>query len=58
MDSINRRTVLATGAAALAGATALNNSADAQVGLKTIFPIGQTTIPIVGLKEVFPVRRI
>lgn len=58
MDSINRRTVLATGAAALAGATALNNSAEAQVGAKAAFPVGVTTIPVVGLKEVFPVRRI
>ena len=58
MDSINRRTVLATGAAALAGAATLNNSAEAQVGVKAVFPVGQTTIPIVGLKDVFPVRRI
>lgn len=56
MDTINRRNVLATGAAALAGA--LNSSAEAQVGAKAVFPVGQTTIPIVGLKEVFPVRRI
>ena len=58
MDSINRRTALATGAAALAGVSALSNSADAQVGLKAVFPVGVTTIPVVGLKEVFPVRRI
>ena len=58
MDRINRRTVLATGAAALAGVSTLNNSADAQVGLKAVFPVGVTTIPVVGLKEVFPVRRI
>lgn len=58
MDTINRRTVLATGAAALAGAATLNNSAEAQVGAKAVFPVGQTTISIVGLKEVFPVRRI
>lgn len=58
MKTIDRRTVLTTGAVALAGATTLSNSAEAQVGAKAIFPVGQTTIPVVGIKEVFPVRRI
>ncbi|MEW6767796.1 MAG: fumarylacetoacetate hydrolase family protein [Pseudomonadota bacterium] len=58
METINRRTVLATGAAALAGVAALNDAAEAQAGPKAIFPVGQTTIPIAGSKDVFPVRRI
>ena len=57
MDSINRRTVLATGAVALA-AGSLIETATAQVGVKPIFPVGLTTIPVVGQAEVFPVRRI
>jgi fumarylpyruvate hydrolase len=57
MDSFDRRTILATGAAALAG-TMIAENAEAQVGTKAIFPVGQTTIPVVGLNEVFPVRRI
>jgi fumarylpyruvate hydrolase len=58
MDHINRRTILSTGAAALAGAVASGGSAEAQVGVKSVFPIGATTIPVVGQDEVFPVRRI
>ncbi len=57
MDSINRRTVLGVGAAALAGA-ATASSAEAQAGPKAIFSVEQATIPIAGSNEVFPVRRI
>ncbi|MBI3702120.1 MAG: fumarylacetoacetate hydrolase family protein [Afipia sp.] len=57
MDSINRRTVLGAGAAALAGA-ATASSAEAQPGPKAIFSVAQATIPIAGSNEVFPVRRI
>ena len=57
MDKFDRRTLLVTGAAALTG-TLMAENAEAQVGVKAIFPVGQTTIPVVGLKEVFPVRRI
>jgi fumarylpyruvate hydrolase len=57
MDTIDRRTILATGALALAGAAA-TSSAEAQAGPKSIFPVGTTTIPIVGETDVFPVRRI
>src|SRR3954451_17582532 len=57
MDTIDRRTILATGALALAGAAA-TSSAGAQAGAKSIFPVGTTTIPIVGETDVFPVRRI
>jgi fumarylpyruvate hydrolase len=58
MDTVDRRTVLATGALALAGAATHSASAEAQVGPKVIFPVGITTIPIVGESDVFPVRRI
>ena len=57
MDTVDRRTILATGALALAGAAA-TSSAEAQAGPKAIFPLGITTIPIVGETDVFPVRRI
>ncbi|MES2599988.1 MAG: fumarylacetoacetate hydrolase family protein [Pseudomonadota bacterium] len=58
MTELNRRSILAGGAAALAGTAAFAETANAQVGVKAIFPVGQATIPIVGLNEVFPVRRI
>lgn len=58
MTEINRRTILAGSAVALAGAATLSEPADAQVGVKPIFPVAHATIPVVGLKEVFPVRRI
>ena len=57
MDTVDRRTILATGALVLAGAAA-TSSAEAQAGPKSIFPVGTTTIPIVGETDVFPVRRI
>src|SRR4051812_44698004 len=58
MDTIDRRTILATGALALAAATQ-SRPAEAQVATpKTVFPLPAITIPIVGETEVFPVRRI
>src|SRR6195952_1069991 len=57
MNSIDRRTILTTGALALAGAAA-SAQAQAQAGPKAIFPIAPTTIPIVGETDVFQVRRI
>jgi fumarylpyruvate hydrolase len=57
MDHLDRRTVLATGALALAGAAA-TTKAEAQAGPKSIFPVTTTTIPIVGETDVFAVRRI
>jgi len=57
MDNIDRRSVLATGALALAGA-ATTSPAAAQAGPKAIFPVTATTIPIVGEADVFAVRRI
>src|SRR3954462_5053768 len=57
MDHLDRRTILATGALALAGAAA-TTPAQAQAGPKSIFPVAATTIPIVGETDVFGVRRI
>jgi 2-keto-4-pentenoate hydratase/2-oxohepta-3-ene-1,7-dioic acid hydratase in catechol pathway len=58
-NDLNRRAVLAAGAAL--GAAAVPGEAAAQGALaavKTPFTIAQTTIPIVGTEERFPVRRI
>ena len=58
MNTVDRRIILASGALALAGAAAQSRPAAAQAGPKSIFPVGVTTIPIVGETDVFPVRRI
>jgi 2-keto-4-pentenoate hydratase/2-oxohepta-3-ene-1,7-dioic acid hydratase in catechol pathway len=58
MNNIDRRTVLATGALALAGATTQAVPAEAQAGPKVMFPVPATTIPIAGETDVFQVRRI
>src|SRR5437773_10685368 len=58
MSNVDRRTILATGALVLAGASLEAGTAAAQAGPKSIFPVGTTTIPIVGETDVFPVRRI
>src|ERR1700726_4875346 len=58
MKTLDRRTILATGALALTGAAANGAPAAAQSGPKPIFPVPATTIPIVGETEVFAVRRI
>jgi fumarylpyruvate hydrolase len=58
MESIDRRTILATGALALAGAAARSEPAAAQAAPKPLFAVPATTIPIVGEAEVYPVRRI
>src|ERR1700716_2508982 len=58
MDTVDRRTVLTTGALALAGAAAQGGRGGAQAGPKPIFPVPVTTIPIVGQTDVFAVRRI
>jgi fumarylpyruvate hydrolase len=57
MQAFDRRTILATGAAALAVAVAESRPAAAQAA-KPIFPHEPITIPIVGEAGVFPVRRI
>src|SRR5215468_11546999 len=57
MDQLDRRTILTTGALALAGAAA-TTQAQAQAGPKSLFPVATTTIPIVGEADVFAVRRI
>ncbi len=58
MDPINRRTILTTGAVALAGSALAGEAAQAQAGPKGIFSVATVTIPIVGETDVFPVRRI
>jgi fumarylpyruvate hydrolase len=58
LDTVDRRTLLATGALALAGATTQSGRAEAQAGPKPIFAVPVVTIPIVGENDVFPVRRI
>src|SRR3984893_19100118 len=58
MVTVDRRTMLATGALALAGAASQIGGAEAQAGPKPIFPVPVTTIPIVGETDVFAVRRI
>jgi fumarylpyruvate hydrolase len=58
MDTIDRRTILATGALALAGAAQSHQPAAAQAGPKPLFPVAAVTIPIVGETDVFQVRRI
>jgi fumarylpyruvate hydrolase len=57
MNPIDRRTILTTGALALAGA-AVNQPAKAQAGPKALFAVETITIPVVGETDVFPVRRI
>src|ERR1051325_4308205 len=56
--TIDRRSILATGALALAGAATQNQPAAAQAGPKAMFPVPAVTIPIVGETDVFQVRRI
>jgi fumarylpyruvate hydrolase len=58
MNTLDRRTVLASGALALAGAATQSATAEAQTGAKPIFLLPTITIPIVGEEGVFPVRRI
>jgi fumarylpyruvate hydrolase len=58
MNSIDRRSILASGALALAGAATQSVPAEAQAGGKPVFPVPATTIPIVGEADVFQVRRI
>ena len=58
MNTVDRRTILASGALALAGAAAPSVPAAAQAGPKPIFFVPAATIPIVGEEGVFPVRRI
>src|SRR6202045_5223836 len=58
MNTVDRRTILASGALALAGTAIEGGRAEAQAGPKPIFSVPATTIPIVGEADVFPVRRI
>jgi fumarylpyruvate hydrolase len=56
--TVDRRTILASGALALAGAATQTAPAQAQASGKPIFTVPAITIPIAGETEVFPVRRI
>jgi fumarylpyruvate hydrolase len=58
MNTVDRRTILASGALALAGAATPSAPAEAQTGPRPIFSVPATTIPIVGEEGAFPVRRI
>ncbi len=58
MDLIDRRTLVAGGAAALTATAIGSEAAQAQAGPKSIFRVDTVTIPIVGETDVFPVRRI
>ena len=58
MTTVDRRTVLATGALVLAGAASQSPPAVAQAGPQPLFPVPPTVIPIVGETGVFQVRRI
>ncbi len=58
METIDRRTVLATGTLALAGTAMPGNPAQAQSAAKPVFEVPAVAIPIAGEKGVFPVRRI
>ncbi len=57
MKSSRRDLMKAAGGISLAAAAGATPAA-AQAGPKSIFPVAQTTIPIVGTTDVFPVRRI
>ncbi|MBR1220116.1 fumarylacetoacetate hydrolase family protein [Bradyrhizobium sp. U87765 SZCCT0131] len=54
----DRRTVLAAGAATLAGVAAPAASAVAESGARPLFDLAAVTIPVAGENAVFPVRRI
>jgi fumarylpyruvate hydrolase len=58
MTTLDRRTIIATGALALAGAATQGSRAEAKAGPKPVFAVPAVTIPIVGDSDVFPVRRI
>src|SRR4051794_24418468 len=58
MDNFDRRTILATGALALAGTATQSRNAQAQAGPKAMFQVAAVTIPTAGESDVFQVRRI
>lgn len=58
MTNINRRALLATGAAGLAGASLSGRPASAQTAPDTLFTLPVITVPVVGESKAFPVRRI
>src|ERR1700751_1478427 len=58
MNTIDRRSLLTSGALAIAGGPAATRTAQAQSDVKPIFEVPAVTIPIAGEKGSFPVRRI
>src|SRR5436190_15025619 len=58
MKTVDRRTILSSGALALATVATQSAPAAAQTGSKPIFSVPAITIPIVGEEGSFPVRRI
>jgi fumarylpyruvate hydrolase len=58
MNTVDRRSLLTSGALALAGGAAATRAAEAQPATKPIFEVAAVTIPIAGETGVFPVRRI
>jgi len=58
MNTVDRRSLLASGALALAGGAAAVRTAQAQSDVKPIFEVPPVTIPIAGEKGTFPIRRI
>lgn len=57
MTTLNRRALLATGAAGLAGASLSARPAAAET-TETLFTLPVITVPVVGESKAFPVRRI
>jgi 2-keto-4-pentenoate hydratase/2-oxohepta-3-ene-1,7-dioic acid hydratase in catechol pathway len=57
MTTLNRRALLATGAAGLAGVSLGGKPAAAET-TETLFTLPVTTVPVVGESKAFPVRRI
>ena len=55
MKTVDRRTILSSGALALASAATRSAPAAAQTGLKPIFSVPAITVPIVGEEGSFPV---
>jgi fumarylpyruvate hydrolase len=58
MDRARRRLLVGSGAAGAGLMLSGTGQAQITAGPKTLFPVAQTTIPVVGSDQAFPVRRI
>jgi len=58
MEPTRRGILVGSGAAGAGAVLASNAQAQVAAGPKTLFPVAQTTIPVVGSDQAFPVRRI